>query len=124
MVVAHSASEVAATEGTILTLRDKGILIEDGNDLDLDDVDELESMELAQMEKLKKKSEIKAKTKRYDVYDDKQTDILQQYDDEPEAPKFVLDASGSAITALEEEKKKSIQSKLDEARVQSSPLRY
>lgn len=42
MVVAHSTSDISATEGTILTLKDKGILKEDGNDLDLDDIDELE----------------------------------------------------------------------------------
>jgi hypothetical protein len=42
MVVTHSASEIAGTTGTILTLKDKGILIQDGNDLDLDEEDELE----------------------------------------------------------------------------------
>lgn len=42
MVVTHAMSDIAATEGTILTLKDKSILTEEGNNLDLDDIDELE----------------------------------------------------------------------------------
>eukprot|EP01126_Amoeba_proteus_P004777 TRINITY_DN1158_c0_g1_i6.p1 TRINITY_DN1158_c0_g1~~TRINITY_DN1158_c0_g1_i6.p1 ORF type:complete len:546 (-),score=142.87 TRINITY_DN1158_c0_g1_i6:34-1629(-) len=65
MVVKHSVSQVMSTDGAILTLADKNIVSRTGNSLSVaEDTDELESVQLALEEKLKKNADTKAGKKK------------------------------------------------------------
>jgi U4/U6.U5 tri-snRNP-associated protein 1 len=80
--VGHDLGDIGQGEGTILTLKDRGIL--DGSD---EEGDELISTQLAEKQRLQEHLSNKAKKPRYDPYADEFDDsgtkkILRQYDDE------------------------------------------
>jgi len=87
--VGHDIDDIGAGEGTILTLKDRGIL--DGDD---DEGDELISTALVEKERLQENLKNKARKPRYDPYAEEydesgQKKILRQYD-EDERKTFIL----------------------------------
>jgi U4/U6.U5 tri-snRNP-associated protein 1 len=80
--VGHDIDDIQVGEGTILTLKDRGIL--DGDD---DEGDELISTALVEKERLQENLNNKARKPRYDPYADeydesREKKILRQYDEE------------------------------------------
>jgi U4/U6.U5 tri-snRNP-associated protein 1 len=80
--VGHDLGDIGQGEGTILTLKDRGIL--DGSD---EEGDELISTQLVEKQRLQEHLSNKAKKPRYDPYADEFDDsgtkkILRQYDEE------------------------------------------
>lgn len=106
--VGHKVDEFAEVSGdVVLTLRDAPILA--GGDVN-EDADELESIMIAEKERLQKKKEALKKKPVYDVYDEKQKSLLAQYDEPKEPESFTLDGTGdvelSAKRRLEDVRKK------------------
>lgn len=112
--VSHKMSEFDEGGETILTLKDRGIL--DEND---EDVDELSNVNIEDREKLKKNLDLKKQKPGYNPYDDDQFNgskqsILPQYEDEEEEGGFVIGNAGTVQRAKEEVDEKSVSQKLKE----------
>ncbi|KAI0016654.1 SART-1 family protein [Xylariomycetidae sp. FL0641] len=93
--VGHELGSFEDGDEQILTLADKGVLAED------DEGDELENINLREREKLNEKLELKKKKPVYDPHDTDETverSILAQYDEEisgKKAKRFTLDGQGN-----------------------------
>ncbi|KAI8098742.1 SART-1 protein [Halteromyces radiatus] len=103
--VAHDISAFEEGMETILTLKDRGILDEDGAEAGSDD--ELTNVNLEDRERLEKNLENKKKKPGYNPYDDdefllgegERPSILSQYDEEKKKEGFVLGKHGSVTSA-------------------------
>lgn len=105
--VGHSAGDFDGGEDHILTLKDAAVD-------DDDEVDELEDADLIAKDKLAEKLELKKRKPVYDPNAENQG-ILSQYDDETESKKrkrFTLDAKGS--TEEHEAKRQEVSNRLRE----------
>ncbi|KAK0740844.1 SART-1 protein [Schizothecium vesticola] len=97
--VAHDAAEFLDADNQILTLKDTGVLDED------EEGDELENLELREKEQLEERLNLKKKKPLYDPNDVDETGergILSQYDEEIHGKKkkaFTLDTSGASDLA-------------------------
>ena len=107
--VGHDIDDIGAGEGTILTLKDRGIL--DGDD---DEGDELISTTLVEKERLQENLNNKAKKPRYDPYAEEYDEsgekkILQQYDEE-ERKTFTLGKNLNATSRSSQSTSKNLAS--------------
>lgn len=97
--VAHDAAEFLDADNQILTLKDTGVLDEE------EEGDELENLELREKERLEERLNLKKKKPMYDPNDVDETGergILSQYDEEIHGKKkkaFTLDTSGASDLA-------------------------
>ncbi|KAI8988152.1 SART-1 protein [Mycotypha africana] len=112
--VSHALSEFEEGGETILTLKDRGILEE--ND---EEMVELSNVELEDRQRLKKNLEAKKQKPGYNPYDDdqfsgKKPSILPQYEENEEEKGFVIGQSGVVKPVQQEADEKSVAEKLKE----------
>jgi U4/U6.U5 tri-snRNP-associated protein 1 len=103
--VGHDVDDFEAGEGMILTIKDRGVLDEDGGSiifdiLIIDEGDELISTALAEKERLKENLGNKIRKPKYDPYaeeydeDTGEKKLLSKYDEETKKKVFILDEPG------------------------------
>lgn len=100
-----------------LTLADKPILRSfksDQYEID-DEEDEVEHVKIREKEKQRHNADLKSGKGKYDVFEDKQDEILAKYDDDYEAPKRTRLLVKSGVVQTSEDKAEEIRKKIEQS---------